>query len=76
MDLNITKILHSSLLVKDTKQSLTFYCDVLGLEVDDSRPDLGFPGAWLCVGSQQISRSRSAGTWRARSSYCFAGNGH
>jgi len=54
MDLNITKILHSSLLVKDTKQSLTFYCDVLGLEVDDSRPDLGFPGAWLCVGSQQI----------------------
>ena len=54
MDFKITKILHSSLLVQDTDRSITFYRDALGLEVDYSRPDLGFPGAWLNVGDQQI----------------------
>ena len=54
MDFQIIRILHSSLLVKDTKRSLTFYCDVLGLQVDSERPDLGFPGAWLNIGIQQI----------------------
>lgn len=54
MDFNISKILHSSLLVIDTERSIAFYRDTLGLEVDYSRPDLGFPGAWLNVGDQQI----------------------
>lgn len=54
MDFKISKILHSSLLVRDTERSITFYRDVLGLPVDYSRPDLGFPGAWLDVGEQQI----------------------
>ena len=54
MNFEITKILHSSLLVRDTEISIVFYRDVLGLEVDYSRPDLGFPGAWLNVGDQQI----------------------
>ena len=54
MGFKIKKILHSSLLVQDTDRSITFYRDVLGLEVDYSRPDLGFPGAWLNVGYQQI----------------------
>lgn len=54
MDFQIIRILHSSLLVKDTKKSLAFYCDVLGLQVDSDRPDLGFPGAWLNIGIQQI----------------------
>lgn len=54
MDLLINEILHSSLLVRDTSKSLSFYRDVLGLKVDDNRPDLGFPGAWLNVGTQQI----------------------
>ncbi|HFD79384.1 MAG TPA: glyoxalase [Gammaproteobacteria bacterium] len=45
---------HASLLVADTARSLAFYQGVLGLEVDPARPDLGFPGAWLQVGEQQI----------------------
>jgi glyoxylase I family protein len=45
---------HVSLLVTDTAQSLDFYCGVLGLKVDHSRPDLGFPGAWLNVGERQL----------------------
>ena len=48
------KILHGSVLVADTETSLRFYRDVLGMTVDASRPDLGFPGAWLNIGDQQI----------------------
>lgn len=50
----INKLLHAGLLVKDTLRSLEFYQGVLGLEVDSSRPELGYPGAWLWVGLQQI----------------------
>jgi glyoxylase I family protein len=46
-------ITHVSLLVADTQQALDFYVGVLGLEQIE-RPDLGFPGAWLAVGEQQI----------------------
>jgi len=45
---------HVSLLVADTARSLAFYRDLLGLEIDESRPDLGFPGAWLWVGDRHI----------------------
>jgi glyoxylase I family protein len=44
---------HASLVVSDTATSLVFYCDVLGMPQTD-RPDLGFPGAWLQLGEQQI----------------------
>jgi len=47
-------IQHVSVIVTDTKHSLAFYRDVLGLPVDPQRPDLGYPGAWLTVGAQQI----------------------
>lgn len=45
---------HASLIVADTDRALDFYCGLLGLERDDSRPDLGYPGAWLNLGRQQI----------------------
>lgn len=45
---------HVSLLVADTARSLDFYCGVLGLEIEPSRPELGFPGAWLKIGGGQI----------------------
>jgi len=45
---------HCSLIVADTGKALEFYQGVLGLEVDDSRSDLGYPGAWLQVGEAQI----------------------
>jgi len=50
----ITAIHHASLIVADTKRTLAFYCGVLGLDQDHSRPDLGYPGAWLQVGDGQI----------------------
>ena len=45
---------HVSLLVSDTDRSLEFYQGLLGLELDSSRPDLGYPGAWLKLGGQQL----------------------
>ncbi len=44
---------HASLLVEDTGRALRFYRDVLGLS-PLPRPDLGYPGAWLAVGEQQL----------------------
>jgi glyoxylase I family protein len=38
----------------DTGRALQFYQGVLGLRCDPSRPDLGYPGAWLQVGGEQI----------------------
>ncbi len=50
----ITRIDHASLIVASTDKALQFYSSILGLEVDPSRPDLGYPGAWLNVGNGQI----------------------
>lgn len=47
-------IAHSSLIVSRLEDSLVFYCDLLGMAADPSRPDLGYPGAWLNIGDQQI----------------------
>lgn len=47
------KVHHASLIVADTAKALVFYCDILGMPLTD-RPDLGFPGAWLQLGEQQI----------------------
>jgi glyoxylase I family protein len=51
---DIRAIHHVSVIVADTDRALAFYRDVLGLEVDPERPDLGYPGAWLKVGDRQI----------------------
>ena len=52
--IEVGSINHVSLLVADTRRSLDFYHGLLGLPVDDSRPNLDFPGAWLQVGDGQI----------------------
>lgn len=44
---------HASLIVSDTELSLLFYRDILGMQQTE-RPDLGFPGAWLQIGQQQV----------------------
>ena len=49
----IHAIHHASIIVSDTERALAFYRDLLGIEQCE-RPDLGFPGAWLQVGEQQI----------------------
>ena len=48
------RIHHASVVVADSRRALRFYVDILGMQLDPSRPDLGFPGAWLWVGDQQI----------------------
>jgi glyoxylase I family protein len=53
MPIHFTSLHHSSIIVADTPVSLAFYTGVLGLKQIE-RPNLGFPGAWLQVGSQQI----------------------
>ena len=45
---------HVSIIVSDTGRALKFYQDVLGLAVNAGRPELGYPGAWLDIGEQQI----------------------
>ncbi|EIC20211.1 VOC family protein [Thiorhodovibrio frisius] len=50
----ILNIHHVSLIVADTECALAFYHDLLGLPLEPSRPDLGFPGAWLRLGPAQI----------------------
>ncbi len=44
---------HVSINVTDVDGAKEFYVDVLEL-VDMPRPDLGFPGAWLQAGQQEI----------------------
>lgn len=51
---NFSEILHASVIVSDINKALVFYRDVLQLDVDNSRPDLGYPGAWLNIGQQQV----------------------
>ncbi len=50
----IKSILHASFLCRDLAASVAFYRDVLGMTVDEKRPDLGYPGAWLDFGNEQI----------------------
>lgn len=50
----IKAIDHCSLIVSNTSEALEFYQGVLDLELDKSRPDLGYPGAWLQLGNSQI----------------------
>jgi len=53
MSTNILSLNHASLIVADIIISRVFYCNVLGLQEVD-RPDLGFPGVWFQIGSQQL----------------------
>jgi len=50
----ITTLNHVSIIVSDTARALEFYSGLLGLKQDHQRPDLGYPGAWLWLGSAQI----------------------
>ncbi|MGV6827154.1 MAG: VOC family protein [bacterium] len=53
MNFKVTGPHHVSLLVSDTRRSLQFYCELLGLKRVE-RPELAFPGAWLALGDYQI----------------------
>jgi len=49
----IRSILHASFLVADVQQSLRFYTEILGFEVDPKRPEMDYAGAWLKIGYGQ-----------------------
>lgn len=57
----VLSVHHVSLLVADTVRALDFYHGILGIPVDDGRPDPGFPGVWLQIGAQQIHLLELAG---------------
>jgi glyoxylase I family protein len=52
--IRVLAVNHVSLLVSDTARSLDFYHGLLGIPLDRSRPELGFPGAFLRLGAVQI----------------------
>lgn len=49
----IYTILHTTWLVSDLEYARQFYERVLGLRPDESRPELGFSGAWYTLESGQ-----------------------
>jgi len=49
----ILKLHHVSFIVEDLMIALAFYQEVLGLEIDESRPELGYPGVWLILPEQK-----------------------
>lgn len=51
---NILALQHVSVIVADTARAIAFYRDTLGLALNPRRPELGYPGAWLDIGSQQL----------------------
>jgi len=44
---------HVSMIVSDLEKSLFFYCEVLGIALNASRPEMQFKGAWLDINEQQ-----------------------
>lgn len=49
----IKAIAHATFLVEDLTASLDFYCNVLGIQQNLSRPEFWFDGAWLDLGDGQ-----------------------
>ena len=45
---------HVSINVTDVDGAVDFYTDVLGGTVRTDRPDFGFGGAWIDLGSSQV----------------------
>ena len=52
--LDIETILHASFICADLQAAVHFYHDVLDMQLDANRPELGYPGAWLNFGAFQI----------------------
>ena len=48
----VTALNHFLLVAKDLERTRNFYEKVLGMEIASERPDFGFPGYWLKVGSE------------------------
>jgi len=53
-DFRIGDLHHVSVLVADLQRSLDFYCGLLGMQVDNTRPEMSYEGAWLVAGAGQV----------------------
>lgn len=49
----IKSIAHATFLVEDLQKSLDFYCNILQIPQNHSRPNFPFEGAWLDLGAGQ-----------------------
>lgn len=49
----LTGLLHATLLVADLERARAFYEKVLGLVPDGNRPEMSFPGVWYAIGPNQ-----------------------
>ncbi|MDX1573393.1 MAG: VOC family protein [Methylophaga sp.] len=49
----IKSIAHATFLVADLQKSLDFYCNILQIPQNHSRPNFPFDGAWLDLGNDQ-----------------------
>ncbi len=52
--MEIRKLDHAALLVKDIERSRRFYGKILGLEEIPRPQSFSFPGAWFRIGSQEL----------------------
>jgi catechol 2,3-dioxygenase-like lactoylglutathione lyase family enzyme len=52
--MNISKLLHATILVHDLPKACAFYERVLGLTASPSRPQMSFDGVWYDLGAQQL----------------------
>lgn len=50
---NFQAIHHLSMIISNIEQSIWFYCTVLKLELDPSRPKMSSDGLWLIINEQQ-----------------------
>lgn len=56
IDYGVVCMHHVGILCEDLERSMGFYQNILGLEINEARPDdkLPYRGAWLWVGSEMI----------------------
>ena len=52
--MSVSRLLHVSILVADTRLAEDFYEQILGLNKSQQRPDLGYPGCWFEIGEHQL----------------------
>ncbi len=51
---NFIALLHASYIVKDVVVAEAFYCGILGLSKNTTRPNLPYGGSWLDIGDGQL----------------------
>ena len=50
---NFLSIHHISFVISNLERSMDFYGKILGLDIDNSRPNLSFEGLWLNINKTQ-----------------------